>query len=98
MVLTGKQKRFLRGMGHGLKPIVTIGKQGLTQDIVRELDQCLLAHELVKVKLLESCPVPRREAGAQLSAATASALAQTLGRTVLLYRGRPEDPRIELPG
>ena len=97
MDLTGKQKRFLRALGHGIKPIVTVGKQGLTEDLVRELDQCLLAHELVKVKLLEACPVPRQEAGPLLSEATASALAQTLGRTLLLYRPHPEEPRIELP-
>lgn len=97
MNLTGKQRRYLRAMGHGLKPIITIGKQGLSAALLRELDQCLLAHELVKVKILESCPVSRDDAGAELSAATASALAQTIGRTVLLYRPHPEEPRIELP-
>jgi RNA-binding protein len=97
MNLTGKQKRYLRGMGHGIKPIVTVGKHGITEDLVKELDGCLAVHELVKVKVLESCPVSRKDAGVQLSEATASGLAQTLGRTVLLYRPHAEDPRIVLP-
>ena len=53
-MLTGKQKRFLRGMGHDLKPVVLIGKGELTESVLRETDSALAHHELIKVKLLES--------------------------------------------
>ena len=97
MELTGKQKRVLRGLGHAARPLLTVGKQGISEAVLRELEQCLLNHELVKVKALEGCPIPRRELGAALSAATDSALVQTIGRTVLIYRRHPEEPVIELP-
>ena len=97
MELTGKQKRFLRGLGHSLRPVVTAGKQGLTDRLLHELEQCLTAHELVKVKVLESCPLSREELGPRLAEATGSALAQTLGRTLLLYRPHPEEPGLVLP-
>jgi RNA-binding protein len=97
MELSGKQKRFLRGAGHSLRPLLTVGKHGLTEDLIREVDQCLLAHELIKVKVLESSPLGRSEVGPRLGEATGCAVAQTLGRTVLLYRPHPEEPRIELP-
>jgi RNA-binding protein len=95
--LTGKQKRHLRALGHGLRPLVQVGKQGLAPSVVAQTDECLAAHELVKVKLLESCPLERDECAGALAEATGAALAQTLGRTLLLYRPRPENPLIDLP-
>lgn len=98
MELTGKQKRHLRGLGHGLKPIVSVGKQGLTKTVIEQVDACLTVHELIKVKLLEGGPAARGEAAQQITQRTGSALAQSLGRTLLLYRPHPEKPGIELPG
>lgn len=97
MDLTGKQRRALKGLGHRLKPLVMVGRQGKSEALIQELDACLLAHELVKVKVLEGCPVARDELGAALAEATGGALVQKLGRTLLLYRPHPEDPAIELP-
>jgi len=97
MDLNGRQRRFLRALGHHLRPEINIGKQGLTSALLRQLEQSLLAHELVKVRLLEACPVGRDEAGRDLARSTGSGLAQVLGRTILLYRPNPYQPRIELP-
>ncbi len=97
MELTGKQKRHLRALGHGLRPLVHVGKQGVAPTVVAQTRECLDAHELVKVKVLESCPLEREECAAALAQATGAAVAQTLGRTVLLYLAHPENPRIELP-
>lgn len=85
-VLSGKQKRHLRGLGHGLKPIILIGKKEVDQALVTETDAALAHHELVKVKVLENCPLDRHEAAEALSEATGSEIAQVLGKTFLLYR------------
>jgi RNA-binding protein len=90
--LSGKQARFLRGLGHSLRPAVMIGRQELTETILTSLDESLTAHELVKVKLQEGCLLDRREAAAQLAAATGAAVAQVLGKTILLYR--PSDKKL----
>jgi len=94
--LTGKQARFLRGLGHSLRPAVMLGRQEVSETVITTLDEVLTAHELVKVKLQEGCPLDRREAAAQLAAATGAAVAQVLGKTILLYR--PSDKQlISLP-
>jgi RNA-binding protein len=94
--LTGKQVRFLRGLGHKLQPVVMIGRQEVSADVVAAVDEALQAHELIKVKLQEGCLTDRRTVADELSRATGSAVAQVLGKTILLYRPS-EQALIQLP-
>jgi RNA-binding protein len=94
--LTGKQNRFLRGLGHGLHPFVMIGKQLLSEDVINATNEALEAHELIKVKIQEGCLTDRKSVAADLASETGSAVVQILGKTFLLYR--PSDnPGISLP-
>ena len=95
--LNGKQRRHLRALGHHLSPVLQIGHEGLTDSLVAQANTQLDAHELIKVKVGESSPLPRHDAASQLASATRSELAQVLGRTFLLYRARASDPVILLP-
>lgn len=95
--LGGKAIRHLRGLGHHLDPIVQVGKEGVTEAVVRQTRDALRAHELVKIKVLAEAPVDRHEAGEELARATGATLAQTLGRTLLLYLRHPTKPKIALP-
>lgn len=96
MELTGKQKRTLRALGHHLRPVLTVGKGGVAAAVVHQLEDNLLAHELVKVKVLQACPEEPAAVAAQLTEETGAALAQRMGRTLLLYRPHPDTPAIEL--
>ncbi len=95
-MLTGKQKRYLRGLGHALRPVITVGKGEMSESLVAETCEALKSHELIKVKILESCLTDRNEVAAELAAASEAEVAQVLGRTFLLYK-RGETPRLELP-
>jgi RNA-binding protein len=96
-MLTGKQRRHLRALGHDLKPIVQVGKGGIDEGLIAALDQALTDHELVKIKLGDAAGLDRKEAAVELAKQTRSEVAQVLGYTVLLYRADPDDPKIELP-
>lgn len=96
-MLSGKQRHFLRGLGHELRPVVQIGRDGLDDGLVAAVDQALTDHELVKIKLGEAANLDRHDAAADLAARTRSEVAQVLGHTVLLYRARPDEPVIALP-
>lgn len=96
LALTGKQARFLRGLGHPLRPAVMIGRQELSETALTALEESLAAHELVKVKLQEGCLLDRHEAANAMAAATNAVVAQVLGKTILLYRPA-EKPVIKLP-
>ncbi len=95
-MLTGKQKRHLRALGHNLKPVIQIGKKEIEQGLVDETSAALDHHELIKVKLLESCLLDKHEAASMLADACSADIAQILGRTFLLYRPAPQ-PAIILP-
>jgi len=96
-VLTGKQRRYLRGLGHELKVVVQVGKGGIDAGLLQAIDQALSDHELIKIKVAEGANLDRHEAADELAAKTRSEVAQVLGNTVLLYRPDPEDPQIKLP-
>ena len=95
-MLSGKQKRFLRGLGHGLKPVITVGKGDINEALIKETVDAIASHELIKVKILESCGMDRFEVAAGLADACDAEVAQVLGRTLLLYK-QGKDPKIELP-
>jgi RNA-binding protein len=95
-MLTGKQKRHLRALGHILKPVILIGKKEIEEALIREANAALDHHELIKIKLLESCLLDRHEASAILADACAAEVAQILGKTFLLYRPATP-PVINLP-
>lgn len=95
--MNGKDRRYLRGLAHGLSPVVIVGQRGLTDAVVRQVDVALTDHELIKVRLGGECPAGRDEAGEFLVARTGAALAGQIGRVLILYRPHPERPRIALP-
>lgn len=94
--LTGKQNRFLRGLGHHLNPVVLVGKDAISQGLIDSVEEALNQHELIKIKLQEGCLLDRKEVASQLSEQTDSAVVQILGRTILLYRDSDEH-KIDLP-
>jgi RNA-binding protein len=96
MALTGKQRRALRALGHHLEAVVYVGHAGLTAGVVAAVEQALWDHELVKVKVGSEVQGQRKSVAQALAEATGAELAQVLGRTMLLYKPNPEEPRIQL--
>ena len=95
-MLTGKQKRHLRALGHKLKPLIQIGKKEIEAALIAELNVSLDHHELIKVKLLDGCMLDKHEASTALAEACEADVAQLLGKTILLYRAA-KTPVIVLP-
>jgi len=92
---SGALRKTLRAAGHHLSPIVQVGKEGVTPAVVAQLDEALLAHELLKVKIGGEAPEDRFEVAAALAALPRTFVAQVIGRIVLVYRKHPQQPRFE---
>jgi RNA-binding protein len=96
--LNAKQRAHLRALAHPLKPILHIGKEGVTEAAVTTIRTAFNRRELLKLKVLEAAPEEARETGEVLARRIEGAhLVQVIGRTVVLYRRHPEKPVIEFP-
>lgn len=97
MSLSNPQRRYLRGLAHSLHPVVLLGEKGLTVAVQKELEQALLIHELVKVRV-NAPDRETRDAWASSMAQDAGAqVVQQIGHVLTLYRPHPEQPRLQLP-
>ena len=94
MPLTEQQKKRLRGLGHKLKPVVTIAGNGLSDGVVSEIDRALTDHELIKIKLAVGDKAARMAVAEQLCARAKAELVQSIGNVLLVLRRTSEpDPR-----
>lgn len=96
--MTGKQKRFLRALAHPLKPVVRIGKLGLSAETMQQIESQLLDHEPIKVKVLESSPEDHGQCVSRLEGEKGMEVIQSIGKTLVLYRRHPKKPVIQIPG
>lgn len=98
MPLQGFQRRYLRGQAHGLKPLVQIGKHGLTDSVVAMVEEALVHHELIKVRFVEF-KEDKRELSTTLAERLDAELITILGHQAILYRQNPDPDKrkIRLP-
>ena len=98
MELNPRQRAHLKSLAHHLKPVVFVGKEGITDQTVRSLEEAFNTRELLKVKILEAAPLSAREGAHRLAERIEGAVAvQSIGRVGVLYRPDPEKPEIQLP-
>ncbi|MFK7956206.1 MAG: ribosome assembly RNA-binding protein YhbY [Lysobacterales bacterium] len=94
--LTRKQSRYLRSLAHQLKPVVTVGNNGMSDAVLAELELALDTHELVKLKLRGDRD-NRAAWIARASETSGAIVVQTIGQVCCLYRPHPKDPQLTLP-
>lgn len=93
--LTGAQRRHLRSLAHPLKPVVFVGENGLSDAVLKAVDEALASHELIKIRLRQ--PADKKDAARSLAEASGAALCGVVGHTVVLYRPDPDAPKIKIP-
>ncbi len=86
MPLTESLKRELRGRGHTLKPVVTIGSAGLSKAVLREIDLSLEHHELMKIKIAGADRDSRAQMIGEICSTLRAELVQAIGHIALIYR------------
>jgi RNA-binding protein len=98
MALTESQKKYLRGLGHHLKPVVMIAESGMTDSVLQEFESTLAHHELIKVSVRVGDRNLRSGIIDALCASESIELVQRIGNIALLYRSNPQKKkRIKLP-
>lgn len=95
-MITSKQRAYLRKLANGIDTILQIGKSGIGETLIAQVDDALTARELVKIRVLETSPLTPREACEELAEALHAEPVQVIGTRFVLYRKNPETPTIVL--
>lgn len=96
-MLTSKQRAYLRGQANSIETILILGKGGIGDTVINQVDSALEARELIKGKVLENCQFSSREAADIISEKTNSDVVQVIGSKFVLYRKNEDEPKIILP-
>ncbi len=90
-MLTSKQRAILRREANSLTPVFQVGKDGIDETLINGVSECLGARELIKLKVLETCPHTAKEAAAILSEKTKSDSVQIIGSKFVLYKQKDKE-------
>ncbi|MCG1029986.1 ribosome assembly RNA-binding protein YhbY [Virgibacillus halodenitrificans] len=96
-MLTGKQKRFLRAEAHHLKPIFQVGKTGVNENMIIQINEALEKRELIKISILQNCMGDKDTIAEELAEGTQAEIVQVIGNNIILYKESKENKTIQLP-
>lgn len=96
-MITGKQRSYLKGIANTIDPIFQLGKNGLTDNFIKQVDDALEAREIVKINVLKNCFLDPDEVAHDLADILSAEFVQSIGRKFVLYRESKENKKIELP-
>ena len=96
-MLTSKQRAFLKSIAAKEDTILQVGKGGINENLIIQVNDALKARELIKIKVLENALLTADEVAAELAEETNSEIVQTIGSKLVLFKRNPQNPKIELP-
>ena len=95
-MLTSKQRAVLRSHANSMETILQVGKSGVGDTLIKQVDDALTARELIKLRVLEKSMLTAREAAGQLAEAVNADVVQVIGTRFVLFRRNPKKPLYEL--
>ena len=95
-MLTSKQRAYLRGLANSMDTILQIGKGGVPDTLVVQVNDALKARELIKLRVLDNSLYSSKEAAEELAQKTGADVVQVIGSKFVLYKKNPKEQKIEL--
>lgn len=96
-MLTGKQRAFLKSMANSIDPIFQLGKNGVTESFVKQIEDALEVREIIKIKVLNNSLLDPTEVANQIAEEIDAEFVQSIGSKFVLYKESKENKKIELP-
>ena len=94
--MNSKDRAYLRGLANTIEPIFQVGKLGINDNLIKQVDDALEARELIKLTVLETAPSDAKDIAIVLGNNTNSVVVQVMGRKITLYRKRVKDSKINI--
>lgn len=89
-MLTGKQRSYLKSLANGIETLMQIGKGGVTENVLKQIDDALEARELIKIKLLNNSQLEAKETANEIAESVRAEFVQSIGNKFVLYREAKE--------
>ena len=96
-MLTGKQRSYLKGLANEIDPIFQVGKNGITDNFIKQIDEALEARELIKINVLNNSLLEAKDVANELAETLDAEFVQSIGHKFVLYRESVENKKIQLP-
>ncbi len=96
-MITGKQRSFLKSMANTIDPIFQIGKGGISENLIKQVDDALTAREIVKISILKNSSLDANEVAIELAEILNAEFVQSIGKRFTLYRESEKNKKIDLP-
>lgn len=96
-MLTGKQKRYLRGLASLLNPVAIIGKEGFTPEVINEIKTGLKANELIKIKIGKNSPEDKLMIKELIEENLNAEIVQIIGKNIVLFKSKGKETKFKLP-
>lgn len=95
--MTSKERAYLRGLANTIDPIFQVGKGGISDVLIEQLNNAIEARELIKITILETAPGNAKELANEIADCTNSEVVQTIGNKITLFRQKKKNSKIEFP-
>lgn len=95
--MTSKERAYLRGLANTIDAIFQVGKGGISDVLLEQLNNAIEARELIKISVLETAPGSAKELAEEIAQGTNSVVVQTVGNKITLFRQKKKNSKIELP-
>ncbi|WDV44674.1 ribosome assembly RNA-binding protein YhbY [Clostridiaceae bacterium M8S5] len=96
-MITSKQRSYLKKLANSIEPIFQLGKNGITDSFIDQIEDALEARELIKVKVLNNSFLDTKEAANEVAKRSNAEFVQSIGSKFVIYRESEDNKRIELP-
>lgn len=95
-MLNSKQRAKLKSMANNIDTIFQVGKDGVTETVISQIEQALLAREIIKIRVLENAPVLPKECAFEIGEKVKCEVVQVIGTKIVLYKPHPKEPVINI--
>lgn len=96
--MTSKERAYLKGLAMTMDPIINVGKNSVTPDLIQSIDEAIKKRELIKIGVLKNCLDDPKEIANVIAERTKSQVVQVIGKKIVLYKRNYKNPKIEFPG
>lgn len=95
-MLTSKQRALLRGIASTYETIFQVGKGGISENLIQQVEDALRKRELIKLRVLDNSEYSAREAAEEIAEKTKADVVQVIGSKFVLFKRNPKDPVIDI--